>query len=102
MFISDTAIKRPIQTVVAMLGLVVFGIAALSARGVRLELAAEPGVHRIDLAAVRGEIASVKVDGRERKARFDASGWCAVSVRLGKVAEVEVRFSSWRKKESGS
>ena len=30
MFISDTAIKRPILTVVAMLGLVVFGIAALT------------------------------------------------------------------------
>lgn len=30
MFISDTAIKRPIFTVVAMLGLVVFGIAALT------------------------------------------------------------------------
>src|SRR3954468_5211896 len=29
MFISDTAIKRPILTVVAMLGIVVFGIAAL-------------------------------------------------------------------------
>src|SRR3954470_6704054 len=30
MFISDTAIKRPILTIVAMLGLVVFGIAALT------------------------------------------------------------------------
>ncbi len=30
MFISDTAIKRPILTVVAMLGIVVFGIAALT------------------------------------------------------------------------
>src|SRR3954467_6333353 len=29
MFISDTAIKRPILTVVAMLGIVVFGVAAL-------------------------------------------------------------------------
>src|ERR687889_67319 len=30
MFISDTAIKRPILTVVAMLALVMFGIAALT------------------------------------------------------------------------
>src|SRR3954462_5591807 len=30
MFISDTAIKRPILTVVAMLGIVVFGVAALT------------------------------------------------------------------------
>jgi hypothetical protein len=61
-----------------------------TARGYRIDLAAEPGVHRIDLAPVRGAIKVVKIDGRTQKLRADADGLATFTCKLRETARLEV------------